>query len=79
MRAATYDEVLEERFAVFEVDVGAAGEVGDLLEEDGVGPVDFTHVYCHFLRRLSWLILKQNRCHPYEFLGREYGVHDRDI
>jgi hypothetical protein len=40
---------LEKGLATFEEDIGAASEVGCLLEKDGVGTIDFADVYNDFL------------------------------
>lgn len=45
----TYDEVLQQCVSPLEVDVRPGGEMCRLLEKDGIGSVDFTHVYRHFL------------------------------
>ena len=41
IRERADDEVLEEGFAVLEIDVGTSGEVHGLLKEDGIKTEDF--------------------------------------
>lgn len=43
-REEAHDEVLQECLALLEEDVGAAGEVGGLLEEDSVGSENLADV-----------------------------------
>lgn len=43
-----HDEVLQQGVSPLEVDVRSGGEMGCLLEKDGVGSVDFTDVDRHF-------------------------------
>ena len=49
----THYEILEQRFAMLEVNVGTPCEVRGLLEEDGIGTENLTHIYRDFLGE-SW-------------------------
>ena len=48
-----YDEVLEQGFAMLEVNIGTSCEVRGLLEEDGIGAENLADIYRNFLGE-SW-------------------------
>lgn len=45
----TYDKILEQRIAAFEVNIRPVGQVRSLLKEDCVGSIYLAHVDGHFL------------------------------
>lgn len=45
----SYDEVLEQCFAVLEVNIRTSREICGLLEEDGIGSENLAHIYSDFL------------------------------
>ena len=60
-----------------EVDVGATGQMGSLLEEEGVGAVDLADVDGDVL----WDVRRGGNegQETYKVLGRKDRVHDRDV
>jgi hypothetical protein len=47
-----HDKILEESIAAFEEEIRATGEMGGLLEEDGIGAKNLAGIYGDFLREL---------------------------
>ena len=45
----THDEILEQSFAMLEVNVGTSCEIRGLLEEDGIRAENLAHIYRDFL------------------------------
>jgi len=73
-----YDKVLQQGTRFGQIEIGAAGEMGGLLEEDGVGPQNLAGINRDFLGQTMNGEAKHEN-DAYQFLGGKYRVHDRDV
>jgi hypothetical protein len=62
----THDKILEQGVPAVEIEIRAAGEMGGLLEEDGLRAGYLTGVYCYFE-----LLCGKDGVHDGDVRGRE--------
>ena len=73
-----YDKVLQQGTRLGQIEIGATGEMGGLLEEDGVGPQNLAGINRDFLGQVMNGEAQREK-DAYQFLRGEYRIHDWDV